>query len=147
MLSDGIYTLLTTSSAVLAQIGTPAQRLARSNGADQSTGVFPLLAPEAAISPYVIFSQVSGADAESFDGANALNHARYEFSCYAQTYEASKQLARAGKTALLGLQQSFSDGTELSDAQLVSEQDLFEDAPFQYRTAVDLKMWFADVGS
>jgi hypothetical protein len=147
MLTDGLYNLLATSPAITVLLGTNAARNTASNSQDASSGIFPMSAPEGVISPYIVYSQISGQGVDSFEGANPLNRARMEFSCYATSYEAAKKLARAVKSVLLGLSQTLIDGTGVDDILLASERDLFEDGPFQYRIAVDVSIWFSDLGS
>ena len=147
MLTDGLYNLLSTSAAITTLIGTPATRKTTSNGTVNDSGIFFVSAPEGTLAPYIVYSQISGTGNPVFEGEDPLQRGRFEFSCYAVSAKSAKTLARAVKSLLPGLSQTLSDGTIVNEITLASEQDLFEDGPFQYRTTVDVMILFTDIGS
>ncbi len=67
-----------------------------------------------------------------------------QFSCYGETYEDAKNLARAVKKALLGYQGTLGDGVRIDYCGLALELDGYEEAPAVYNVPLDLEIVFAD---
>jgi hypothetical protein len=141
MISDGLYSKAAAGPGILAILGSPATR------SDKSTGIFATLAPPGAIGPYTVLSDVGGSGTPSLAGANSFGSARWQFSCYAATYKAAKQLARAVRMEFEGWQGTLADGTEVDSMVYLGELDSFEDAPALFHVPLDLEIWFRDVGA
>jgi hypothetical protein len=140
MLPEGLYYLLSHDSNVLALVGT--------SRSDNTTGIFPSLAPREVTLPYVVFGQiVGGSPANSFDGRNQFQEARYRFRCYAADYKTAKRLAEAVKLALDGLLTTLNDGTRVEGAQYILEADQVEPAlrGTIYGTNVDFMIRYVDL--
>jgi hypothetical protein len=98
MLSEGLYGAIIADTGVQGSVGTPTTR------SDNTTGVFPVFAPDALPMPYIVYQQISGEPTTtSFEGTNRLQTSRWRFSCYGSTYKQTRKLAKALKTVLLAL--------------------------------------------
>jgi hypothetical protein len=105
MLVEGLVTVLINDAGVKAQLG-----LSRSDN-----GVFPSIAPDEVMMPYIVYTQVSREVIMSFQGVNRLQKTRIQFSCYGASYKAAKLLAKAVKNVLDGFTGLLTD----SDATIV----------------------------
>lgn len=139
MLSEGIYNILSTATALTALLGT-----ARTDG---TTGIFNMLAPDEVTIPYVVFAQEGAEPVIAFEGANRLQRAVMRFACYASSAKVVKQVANQVKYALNGLfQTNVAGNVTFEGAWLEREVDLVESVPHGtiYSTHVDYTMWWTD---
>lgn len=121
MFSDGLFHYVTNDAGVKALLGATR--------ADGTKGMFPMLAPEEATLPFIVYQQVSAEQVISFQGVNRFQGSKYRFSCYGDTYRKSNLLALALKNALDGLMTTFNDGSEVQGAWRSNEMDDSEPIP------------------
>lgn len=88
MFSQGLFAILSTSSAIQSVVGNSGQRT------DGTTGIFHMLAVKQASMPHVVFFQVGDTPIYTLQGQVRLQAVRYRFSCYDVTMKGAKQLAR-----------------------------------------------------
>jgi hypothetical protein len=119
----GLFSFLTAQPTLQALLGTSAAR------GDKSTGVFAVLANNEATMPYMVFQKVSGEPVMSLQGMNALQKARFRFSCYGTSYVGAVALSNALKILFATLLTSFSDGTVIRAVQMEMEMDDTESIP------------------
>ena len=143
MLAEGLVTLLLADSGVSQILAT---RPAPADGSPPGTGIFPLQSPEGAPLPLIVFTEIHAENEMTLDGPDPFTMSRMEFSCRAAKYTDAKHLARAVRQALEGFTGSLSDpdDCQIDSMHRVSEIDLFEFAPFDYRTAVDVAIAYRD---
>lgn len=116
MIQEGIFSKLTTTSAITALLGT-------SRG-DKTTGVFYMLAINEAVFPYVVFSRISGAPTTfSYQGANKLQSSRFRFSCYALSQQNAVRLAEQIKLLFAQYTGTLPDGTVVQNVFCEMEND------------------------
>ena len=138
MIQAGLVALIIGSPEIVAIIGSPSTRR------DKATGLFAVAAPESSDLPEIVYSQISGSTSGMLAGAQNLQPCRMQFSCYGQTYEEAKGLARALKKILIGLNTTFADGIRVDYCSLALELDGYEEAPGCYSVPVDFEFLFAD---
>lgn len=101
--------------------------------------------------PYLVYQQIGRTSVLSFDGTNALQQARFRFSCYGSTYRNAKVFAEQVKALFDGLSepQALSDGSFVDNVLPLTEIDTAEEQLHGtvYSTHVDYYIWFLDVGS
>lgn len=98
MLVEGLQAYLSADTGVQSALGTPATR------ADQTTGIYPVMAAGTPDTPYLVYSQVGGEpQTVSMQGTNRLQNDRWRFSCHGATYKEAKALARAVNLAMISL--------------------------------------------
>lgn len=137
----GLFNFLCAQPLLTALLGTPSTR------GDKTAGVFAILAQNEATMPYIVFQRISGAPVLSLQGANALQSARFRFSCYGSSYPSAVNLAEALKLiyATTGLG-TYSDGSVVQHAAVVMEHDLAEAIPHGtiYAVILDVEFMYVD---
>lgn len=98
MFVDSLQDYLANNPGVKAALGAPSAR------ADGTTGIFPMVALGQPDSPYIVYSQVSGAPQTiNFQGTDNLQNARWRFSCHGSTYKQAKVLGKIVCQAMFSL--------------------------------------------
>ena len=65
-----------------------------------TANVYPGMAPEAVVLPYIVFFQISNVPASNASGASTLDDMRFQVSVFNTTYRAMETMAAAVRTAL-----------------------------------------------
>lgn len=112
-----------------------------------STRVYPLVLPTSASFPAIVYQQISGPEDLTHDGGRGLARARVQFSCWAETHLAAKQLASQVKLALHGFKSSDKNTGEIQAAEVAGEVDFYEEQTQRYRTIVDVIFWSRDTAA
>jgi|SRR5579862_6308632 len=120
MIEESLYAFITTNPAIIAALG--------GTRSDKTSGVFPDIAPDECLTPYIVYLQVSGEPlAESFAGTGALQRSRWRFACSGATKKQAKKLANVLKVELLSMDgPQASGGVEIHGAWLRLEADTVE---------------------
>jgi hypothetical protein len=142
MLVESLFAALAADSGMQAQLGTPSTR------PDSTTGIFPTLAPEECVMPYLVLQQVSGEPLqESYQGTGRLTSTRWRFTAYGTTYKNAKVLARVLKQVLISLNGNMTTGNaQIMGSWLKLEADDSESIPHGtiFATHVDAEINFID---
>lgn len=142
MLVEGLQNYLANNGGVTGVLGTPGTR------GDSTTGIFPIMAIGEPTAPYLVYSQVGGAPQTiSMQGTNALQNARWRFSCHGSTYKQAKELAKYVSQALYTLYGTLAAGeAEVHGSWKRSEIDTAEPIAHGtlYTTHVDFEIIFID---
>ena len=88
-----------------------------------SSRVYPLLAPQGATLPCVVYEMTAHETINSTSGAGSTRHAQVEVLCLDDSYGGTKTLADAVRDALNGW--TVSDSVTVSSCLLTSESDGF----------------------
>ncbi len=117
MFVEGLVSLLANDAGVkpLLQPSPPRK--------DGTNGVFPNVAPDEVNLPYIVYTQVHRENILSYQGVNRLQFLRFQISCYAANYKASKTLAMKARLLLDGFVGTLSDGSLLEQTIPQSEHD------------------------
>jgi len=99
------------------------------------------------ILPAIAYKEIHGNGEFSMDGPDLVQYSRMQFDCYGKVYADAKRLARTLRQELEAFTGALPDGTVIEHMQRESEIDIFEDAPFIYCTAVDIKIVYQDSGT
>ena len=94
--------------------------------------VYPLVAPEKVVAPYIVYSRISSTPENTLDGGSTIVLVRIQVDTYANTYSACKNLAESVRVAMEG-------GVVKSTMQ--TDQDLFEPDLKVYRISQDYYVW------
>jgi hypothetical protein len=109
-IETALYTILSNNAGVSALV------VAR---------IYPIQPPPNAVSPYVLYQQVSGASDVSFDGATGFARSTWQVSCWASTYVVALRVSEAVRKALNGYSGTPSVGAvTIRYCELVGKTDL-----------------------
>lgn len=84
-IQDAIYSYLSTYSGLTALV---------------STRIYPIMAPQGAAAPHVIFYKASGNSVHTMSTDPRLGRSSFSFSCYATTPEGAQAVATAIRDAM-----------------------------------------------
>src|SRR3989337_1311628 len=59
------------------------------------TRCYPLVAPQDAVMPAVVYQRISGSPERSHSGFSSLSQTRFQFTCEADSYSSAKAVAQA----------------------------------------------------
>lgn len=97
-------------------------------------------APQDVVNPYIVFFKVSSVRVASHDGASGLAAARFQFSCFAETYKEAKSIALALQGVLEGYSGTLgAAGGVQTSVFYENEQDLYEQDSKLFHIAVDYR--------
>jgi len=118
MFTDGLSSLLSGDPGIAAIVGTSRK--------DGTNGVFPNVAPDEVLIPYIVYTQTARGVILSFDGVNQLQSLRFQIACYGTPYRAVKNLAQAVKKVLDGYTGQLTDGSIIDNVIPNAEHDEME---------------------
>lgn len=141
MLVEGLYKLLSTDSGIIALLGNAR--------GDQTTGIFPVVAPKEVTVPYIVYEQASNNISMSMSGINRTQEGRFRFHCFAADYPTARKVAQAIKKTLGGLVGTLTDvdATPVQDATPNFEGDGPIDGELRntiYHHIIDFDIWYVD---
>ena len=87
--------------------------------------------------PYTFAQRITTAPVNSLGGSNARINTRYQFDCYASTFDGAWEVARALKDAMAA-------ATLYKSLHLNSTDGNFSDDVEGYRVIVDFSVWFIE---
>lgn len=116
-LDTKLYTLLSGDSAVAALV---------------STRIYPVLAPQGAALPMVIFTRISSGREYTLSGATGLENPRVQIDCYSETYSEAKSVSEAVVAAIRG---ATTFRTAWDDPRESYEEDEI------FRVSIDFSIW------
>lgn len=93
--------------------------------------IYPVIAPQGTLTPYVVLSVVSTVPFNSFDSTTRLSSVRLQVDSYATTYRKSADVAEAVDAVISALSRPD------LQAYLDASQDLYEDATALHRVSAD----------
>ena len=139
MLVEGLAAFIPSNPVIAAALNVGTR-------SDGTTGVFPAIAPDEAIMPYIVMQQLTRETIMSYQGVNRLQYARFRFSCYGPSYRTAKTLAEDLKQLLDGFVGLLADGTAVENTIPGTEVDDIESAfkATLYATHVDYEFVFLD---
>jgi hypothetical protein len=132
MIEDALVARLLAQNAITTLVGTR---------------IYPLLAPQGAAAPYLIYQRISGERVRNFDESNQSAQPRIQIDAYAETYTVARQLAAAVRAALHGFAGTVSDSesparfspVRIQASALIDDRDLIDETanPKLYRRSAD----------
>jgi len=87
--------------------------------------------------PYTFSQRVSTDPVHSLGGSSTQNNTRYQFDCYASTFDGAWAVARALKVAMAA-------ATLFTSLHINSIDGNFSDDAEGYRVIVDFSVWFVE---
>ena len=118
MIEQTVVTVLTANAPVQAIVGNK---------------IFPIVMPEGESVPALVYQKVGTDVINSLDGYSGLESIRLQFSCYAATLLAAKQLAQSVSAAL--------DGSAMLKCTRTMEMDDQDPETKNFRVIVDFNIW------
>jgi len=97
-------------------------------------GIYPMKLPQNPTLPAVTMHKISNVREQAHSGDSSLQHPRYQFSCWAETYGAAWAVAEQVRLALQGL---TSAGVGIYD----NGHDMHDPETGWYHVAVDITIW------
>ena len=116
-LESKLYTLLSADAGVTALV---------------ALRTYPLVAPQGAEMPFIVYNRISSGRQYSLTGYSNLENPRMQVDCYGTTYSEAKALSEAVITALRG---ATTFGTEQDDPRESFEEDE------TFRISIDFSIW------
>jgi hypothetical protein len=116
MIEQSLYSALTNDSTVSALV---------------STRIYPVIAPQSAALPMIVYQRVSTVPVTSIDGDSGLDSVRMQVSCWAKTYAETKSLAAAVRSAVMANLIGVTD----------SELDDYDAETRSFRVIIDFVVW------
>jgi hypothetical protein len=102
--------------------------------------IFPGVAPEGTLSPYVAFFKISGAMSHNLPVA----YPRYQFSCFAKSYTEAKEIAEQVRLAFQRYKGILggAGGVRVKQAVYEGDIDLYEKDTGLHHVPVDVKFLY-----
>lgn len=135
MLAEGLRAALIEDAGVSAIVGTR---------------VYPQVAPQGAASPYLVYSQVSGAREWDLDCVAGLGNPVFQVTAWADTYAAAQALADAVRAAVSAASAAGDLGGEtIQGATIENEIDQFEEPAGGrgrgiYGKLIEVEIWLGE---
>lgn len=95
--------------------------------------IYPLSRPQGDPLPAIVYQRIATTPLNSINGFSRLDAVRIQFSCYAKTLLAAKELAEALRSAM--------DADTALKAICVMEMDDQDEGTRNFRTVVDFHIW------
>jgi len=105
--------------------------------------IYPLTRPQKVKVPAVTYQKISGQRLHTFANDPGMATPRFQFSCFAETYDIAKQIAEQVRLAL----QNFSgtmggvEGVYVGAVNIEDEVDLYEEGADVNRVDVEFIIW------
>jgi hypothetical protein len=144
VIQDGLALRLSNDAGVKAVVGLPASRTS-ADSPDGDNGVFPVQAPEAAVTPYLVYNVITGTEECTLQGASGFSMLRLQVDCYGGNYGAAQALALAVRNCLKSFSGALTDSAETNVSgifPLGPPIDFFEDVPLEYRLMLEFEVWY-----
>jgi hypothetical protein len=130
-IEEVLFTRLTTHAGLTALIGKRCYPLVMPQSTRETEG---------AKLPCVVYQRITGRHEYTHDGEANLAHPRYQFSCYAKTYQDARDVRLQVQAAL----SAWSD-MGLSPGVFVGfidmEMDLYDSEVEMFRCVIDATIW------
>jgi hypothetical protein len=128
-IEEALYTYLSTYAGLTALI---------------SKKVFPVIAPEGTLVPYITYTKVSGQRFHALKTDSGMTNPIYQFSCFATAYGSTKAMSAQLRAALQNYSNTMggSGGVVVQSVLLVDEHDLYDDEAKVYYTTIDFQFFF-----
>ncbi len=115
-IATAIVAALEGEGTITAIIGTNPVRL------------YPLIAPQDAALPYMVFQQISGVRDYTMDGPSGYVDARYQITCWAATYGGVVRLFEVVRKFFNGYHATI-EGRKIQYVHFENEMDRLENVP------------------
>lgn len=128
-LEDGLYTFLAAQAGISALVGTR---------------IYPLVAPEGAVMPCIVYQRIGGSRVVSHSGDSELARPRIQVSAWAETYDEAKSIAEAVVAATSGYSGTWGS-VSIGAVEVEDGPDDYDEATRLYRKINDLIVYFTEV--
>ena len=99
--------------------------------------VFALVIPQGTKLPCITFQRIGGMPANTLSGHSGLEEIDLQIDVWARDYDEAKAIAKAVRAAMPPSGPRFS-------ANLIEDQDLYEDGTNYFRVNMEFKVWFLE---
>lgn len=119
MIEQDVYTQLSNHAGLTALVGVK---------------IYPLIAPQGAQAPFVVYQKVSRIPAYSHSGYSTYQKVRLQISCFAETYLEAKNIAAQVVDAM----ETWPDANaKVMSVFLDDETDIYDERTMLYHVPVD----------
>ena len=118
MIQTNLYTVLTSDASLSAKIGSR---------------VYPLVAPQNPVCPYIIYLRVSKKDTADINGVSSLDAGRFQIDIWAKSYKESVEIAKLVEATLSG------------KAELINQMDDYDGEVKLYRQICEYLIFEGDI--
>lgn len=116
-------------------MSTPAESLFTALAGLASGGVWPLVAAQGTVAPYITFQNIANPTINTLDGATNIQNNRMQIDAFASTYAGVATLARSIDTTLAALGAMYIK---------INDQMLYEPETKLYRVLLEYSIWATD---
>jgi len=106
--------------------------------------IYPLVAPDDATLPYVVYQKISSVEGVSHSGNSHIAHSRFQFFCVASMYKEAKDIAIQLKLIFHGSTISL-DNYKLYAGYKVNELDSYSDESGIFTILIDFMFWHKEI--
>ncbi len=99
--------------------------------------------PQGAPLPALVFLRVSGVPLHSHSGYSHFTTARFQVSCWAQTFKAVRELAAQVRAELDGFS-GLMGATEIGHCLCIADRDAYEAEPKKWHAPLDFTIGFQE---
>ncbi len=125
-IEEALYSHLTNDAGVSALVGNR---------------VYPLMAPQDAALPHLVYQRISSPRLRSHGGPSGLAHPRFQITATAGSYSAARSLANAVRASLDGFRGTMGGGVSVGASFLDNEADGYQDVADTYTVRLDVILW------
>lgn len=125
MIEEALYTYLIAHAGLSALVGDR---------------VYPLVAPQDATYPLVVYQRISGIRIHSHSGPSGLASPRFQFSAWGESFSDAKNVAEQVRLALDGYAGTMGS-LAVGACLIATELDQYEPDTGLYRTILDFFIW------
>ena len=107
-----------------------------------STRIYPVLAPQGAILPYVIYERISGTRIRALASDTDLASPRYQFTSFSDDYDEAYSVSEQVRAALQRYTGTVgSPGVDIVDCTIETETDLYDTLTQLHQHFFDFMIW------
>ena len=123
-----IYSILTGDATVSSLVGTR---------------IYPVMAPQDAVLPGIVYKRISTDRLSALSADIGVAEARFQFDCYAATFDQAKIVSEAVRGALQRYK-GTAGGTTIRDTVMEDEDDDFIDSTDEHRSRLDITIVYEE---
>ncbi len=125
MIEEALYTHLISHAGLTAIVGNR---------------IYPVLLPQDVTFPAVTYQRISTVREYAQEGPSGLAHPRFQFSCWAETYEEAKAVAEQIRFALSGYKGTINN-VRIDAVYIEDDNDIYDPETNIYHVALDATIW------
>jgi len=126
VIEEAVYTHLKTDANVAALVGTR---------------IYPLVAPQDAAYPLLVYQRISTPRVRSHSGPSGLAYPRIQITCAADQYDVTRSLANTVRASMDGFKGLLGSLVDVGAVFAENEIDEYEDQSKAFTIRLDMVIW------